>query len=105
LGTQRWDYLFIDDAAEAVIACAQEAEATGIFNLASGSAVPVREIVEQLRDLIAPGMELVFGEIPFGPDQIMHLEGSAQKLRQATGWLPKIPLSEGLARTVDAARG
>ena len=105
LGTQKWDYLFIDDAAEAVIACAEGAGGTGVFNLASGEAVPVRKIVEQLRDLIAPGMELVFGEIPFGPDQIMHLEGSVEKLHRATGWLPKIALSEGLARTVGGARG
>jgi nucleoside-diphosphate-sugar epimerase len=105
LGTQKWDYLFIDDAAEAVIACAKKVGGTGVFNLASGHALPVRKIVEELRDLIAPDMELVFGEMPFGPDQIMHLEGSVEKLHRATGWLPKIALSEGLARTVAAARG
>lgn len=105
LGTQKWDYLFIDDAAEGVLACASLPQATGIFNLASGRPVAVRSIIEQLRDMMAPGLELVFGEVPFGPNQIMHLEGSIEKLQLATAWSPKVELDEGLRRTVDALRG
>jgi nucleoside-diphosphate-sugar epimerase len=104
LGTQKWDYLFIDDAAEGVLAAIQ-AEATGIFNLASGHPVAVRQIIEQLRDLIDPSLDLVFGEVPFGPNQIMHLEGSIEKLQLATGWSPKVELQAGLSKTVDAFRG
>jgi nucleoside-diphosphate-sugar epimerase len=104
LGTQKWDYLFIDDAAAGVLACATLPEASGVFNLASGRPVAVRTIIEQLRDIVAPRLELVFGEVPFGPNQIMHLEGSIEKLQLATGWSPKVELEEGLRRTVDAFR-
>jgi nucleoside-diphosphate-sugar epimerase len=104
LGTQKWDYLFIDDAAEGVLAAIQP-EATGIFNLASGHPVAVRQIIEQLRDMIDPSLDLVFGEVPFGPNQIMHLEGSIEKLQLATGWSPRVELQAGLSKTVDAFRG
>jgi len=100
-GTQCWDYLHVDDVARAVLAVAT-GPADGIFNLSSGDAIPVRAIVEQLRDIAAPGRELVFGDIPFGPDQIMVLEGDNHRLREATGWAPRIPLAEGLADTVAA---
>jgi UDP-glucose 4-epimerase len=102
-GTQLWDYLYIDDAARGVVAAGVTA-AQGVFNLSSGSAVAVREIVTLLRDYAAPEMELTFGEIPFRANQIMHLEGANERLMEATGWTPQIPLRDGLSRTVDACR-
>jgi nucleoside-diphosphate-sugar epimerase len=102
-GTQKWDYLFIDDAAAGVLAAVCADGAAGIFNLASGTAVPVRQIVETIRDITVPDMELVYGEVPFGKNQIMHMEGSYERLRAATGWAPTTELAEGLSRTVAAS--
>jgi nucleoside-diphosphate-sugar epimerase len=53
-----------------------------------------------IRDRVAPGLSLTFGEIAFGPGQSMHMEGANVALRQATGWSPRIGLAEGLDRTV-----
>jgi nucleoside-diphosphate-sugar epimerase len=100
-GTQKWDYLHIDDVASGVMAVVGNDEANGVFNLSSGDAISVRTIIEMIRDIAAPGLELTFGEIPFGPDQIMHLEGDNSRLRRATGWSPRVPLGEGLQQVVD----
>lgn len=99
-GTQNWDYLHIDDVARAVIAVAATDRAKGLFNLSSGDPIAVRSIVETLRDLAAPGLALRFGEIPFGPDQIMHLEGDNARLRASTDWTVKIPVMQGLRDVV-----
>ena len=103
-GTQKWDYLHIDDVADAVLATAVTDCAAGVFNLSSGNPVAVRTIVETLRDLVAPRLELQFGAVPFGPDQIMHLEGDNNCLRDATGWSPRISLAEGLKQVVEELR-
>jgi nucleoside-diphosphate-sugar epimerase len=103
-GTQKWDYLHIDDVADGVLAAATSDRATGVFNLSSGNPVAVRQIVETLRDFAAPELELNFGVIPFGPDQIMHLDGDNGRLRAATGWSPRVPLAEGLRQVVDELR-
>ena len=103
-GTQKWDYLHIDDVADGVLAAATTEDATGVFNLASGNPVAVRRIVEMLRDLAAPGLNLAFGTIPFGPDQIMHLEGDNERLRGATGWSVRVPIGEGLRQVVEEMR-
>jgi nucleoside-diphosphate-sugar epimerase len=103
-GTQKWDYLHIDDVADGVLAAAITDQATGVFNLSSGDPVAVRQIVETLRDLAAPGLDLTFGAVPFGPDQIMHLDGDNSRLRSATGWSIKVPLGEGLRQVVDELR-
>ncbi len=100
LGTQFWDWLYVDDVALGVLAAARTPNATGVFNLASGHAVTVRSVVERIRDLAAPGMELVFGEVPFRPDQVMHMQADNHRLRTVTGWSPRISIDEGLAQTV-----
>jgi nucleoside-diphosphate-sugar epimerase len=104
LGTQKWDYLHIDDVASGTLATAVTKAATGVFNLSSGNPVAVRTIVERLRDLAAPGLSLKWGEIAFGPDQIMHLEGDNSRLAGATGWQPTIHPLDGLADVVRAMK-
>ncbi len=100
LGTQRWDWLHVDDVARAVLAVATTPAAEGVFNLGSGRAVAVRDVIELIRDLAAPDMELVFGEIPFRPDQVMHMQADISRLSAATSWRPSVPLEEGLAKTI-----
>lgn len=104
LGTQLWDYLHIADAADGVLAAALASGADGAFNLSSDCAVSVRWIIERLRDLARPGFALTFGEIPFGPNQILHLQGDNNRLCGATGWQPRIDLESGLASVVDSQR-
>jgi UDP-glucose 4-epimerase len=100
LGTQQWDWLYVEDAARAIVAVATKPLAEGVFNLGSGQAVTVRSVIEQIRDLAAPGMELLYGEIPFRPDQVMHMKADISRLAAAVGWSPHTPLAEGLAATV-----
>jgi nucleoside-diphosphate-sugar epimerase len=100
LGTQKWDWLHVDDVARAIVSVAATPTAEGVFNVGSGHAVPVRWAVERIRDLAAPGMELKFGEIPFRPDQVMHMQADISRLKAATCWAPSIPIAEGLASTV-----
>lgn len=99
---QTWDYLHVDDAAaafEAVAGCA----ATGIFNLASGVEIPLRQVIETVRDLVNPEAELGFGEVPYRPDQVMRMQVCVDRLRQLTPWNWRKNLSEGLAETIAQA--
>lgn len=97
---QKWDYLYVEDVAAGVIA-ALDNQARGIFNLGSGIAVPLREIVTQVRDRISPALPLGFGEVPYRFDQVMHLEADISALRAVTGWRPVVNLADGIAETVD----
>lgn len=97
---QVWDYLHVDDVAASVIA-AIDNQARGLYNLGSGSAVPLREIITLVRDQIDPALPLGFGEVPYRPDQVMHLEADITALTAATGWRPAIDLATGIRETVD----
>ncbi len=103
-GTQKWDYLHITDAAQGVLDAALTDSAQGAFNLSSGHPVTIRAIIEKIRDLANPDLPLTFGGIPFGPNQIMHLEGDNGRLMSATRWTPRIAIDDGLATVVDVLR-
>jgi len=100
-GGQRWDYLYATDIANAIYLTAVTPGVDGVFNLGSGEAHTVRSIAELIRDLVNPSLSLGFGEVPYRPDQIMHLQADVSRLRQSTGWLPQVSLEEGLRRTVE----
>jgi nucleoside-diphosphate-sugar epimerase len=97
---QQWDYLYVADAAEAVYRVAATPTASGIFNLGSGQAVRLRDLIEQLRDLLDPGVPLHFGAVPYRPDQVMYLQAAMARLEHATGWQPTTDLATGLRQTV-----
>jgi len=99
-GEQKWDYLYVRDAADAIYRAAATTGAHGVFNLSSGEARTIRKLVEQIRNIIDPTLPLAFGEIPTPADQIMHLQADISKLREATGWTPQTNLEEGLRQTI-----
>lgn len=100
LGEQRWDYLYIDDAVDGLIKIIDESAASGAFNLGSGCSPTIARVAEMIRDIIDPSLPLGLGDIPYSPNQIMHLQADVSRLR-SLGWEPKISLVEGLHRTID----
>lgn len=97
---QLWDYIHVADAAAAVVSVLRTPGAQGFFNLGSGSAPALRDVIEKVRDLAAPGQPIGFGDVPYRPDQVMHLQADIRRLTQATGWRPVVGLDAGLRATV-----
>ncbi len=56
--------------------------------------------MEAVRDLVDPALPLGFGEVPYGPNAVMHLEADVASLRRDTGWEPSPDLGPALAETV-----
>jgi UDP-glucose 4-epimerase len=100
-GEQLWDFVHVEDVATALCAVVATTTATGVFNVGSGTVATIRSIVEYLRDIVSPEARLEFGGLPYRPDQVMHLRADVTRLRQATGWRPEIPLSDGLRQTAE----
>lgn len=100
------DFLYVDDCVDALIAAACEPAAVGeVLNVGDDRASTFLEVAEILRDLV-PDTRLVFTD--FTPERKAQEPGDfvsdISKIRRLTGWEPRVPLREGLARTVDFYR-
>ena len=103
-GEQLWDYLYADDAAEALYRCALRGRDGAVYPLGSGQAMPLRNYVEILRDAIDPALPLGFGRVPYAPLQVMHLQADISDLTRDTGFVPRTPFETGIRNTIDWMR-
>lgn len=99
-GKQIWDFLYVSDAADALFCMAKKGRNGAIYVLGSGEALTLRTYIEQLRDVVAPGARLGFGEIPYYSDQAMCLSADLHELTHDTGWSPTISFPEGIRHLV-----
>ena len=97
-GDHEWDYLYIDDAARAFVAVGAS-QATGVINVASGDAKPLRETIVSLRDAIDPSLPIAFGAVPEPASGAFPLRANVDGLRQI-GWRPTVDPRDGASRTV-----
>jgi UDP-glucose 4-epimerase len=100
-GTQAWDYLYVEDVAEAIRAVVVTDAAQGILNLSAVHAWTVRALVEEVRDLIDPELQVGFGELAGTGGSV---RSDPTLLRELTGWEPQVALADGLRATVEWER-
>ena len=103
-GIQQWDYLYAADAAAAFYALAVSGQDGRVYPLGSGTARPLKDYIEALRDAIDPALPLGLGEIPYGPLQVMHLQADTSALQEDTGWRPATLFEEGIRETIEWVR-
>jgi len=100
---QLWDYLYVTDAARAVVATAR-GSVSGVFNLGSGSSYALKEYVELIRGELGSPTEAAYGAVPYRQDQVMHLEADITRLIAVTGWSPVVTPLEGIRKVVEFER-
>lgn len=103
-GAQMWDYLYSEDAAKAFRLLAQLGGNGKIYPLGGGKALPLKAYIEELRNAIDPTLPLGFGEIPYGPLQVMHLEADITALQADTGYAPDTDFADGIRKTIESMK-
>lgn len=103
-GEQIWDYLYADDAAEALLRMALYGKNGAIYPVGSGKARPLKEYLETLRDNIDTSLPLGFDEVPYSDKQVMHLEADLSALMKDTGFKPKTDFETGIRKTIEYFR-
>lgn len=96
-GQQYRDYVFVEDIARAHIRVLGM-EGLHAFNVGTGSGVLMRDVVDALEAVLAKPLRVVDGGPR--PGDPMRLVADTTRLREATGWAPKVELREGLRRAV-----
>jgi GDP-4-dehydro-6-deoxy-D-mannose reductase len=96
------DFTDVRDVVRAYVAAA--CGTAGVFNVASGRSVSVRELIELVRGVARLPVRHEVDEARVRAHDVPEVRGSAQRLRAATGWRPEIPLEQTVADALDAWR-
>jgi len=103
-GRQTRDFVFVEDVARAnMLAAEADVEPGAVFNIGSGRSVTIADLVQSLRALFPGIPEPTFG--PARAGDIRLSSGRIDRAGQALGYRPESALSDGLAATVEWARG
>ncbi|HEY9181241.1 MAG TPA: GDP-mannose 4,6-dehydratase [Candidatus Baltobacteraceae bacterium] len=86
------DFLDVRDVVDAYVLLAQRGASGEIYNVCSGTALSMREILGELIRVAHVPVEVREDPARMRPSDVPLLYGNNEKLRHATGWSPRIPL-------------
>lgn len=102
-GSVRRDFVYADDAAEATLLVAADPAAHGTYNVGTGRASSLREVLDVIEDVVDSPF-VVETRDARGID-VPLVELDCSRIRGHTGWVPTTGLREGVAASWDWLRG
>jgi UDP-glucose 4-epimerase len=98
-GTQMRDFSYVSDVVEAALATVVAGRLEGeTYNVASGESCSIRELLETLTALMGVSPQVRWtGAVR--PGEAQRWFADTARLR-GLGWVPRVPLDEGLRRTI-----
>jgi GDP-4-dehydro-6-deoxy-D-mannose reductase len=97
------DFLDVRDVVEAYLTLARRGEGAQIYNVCSGRAVTIRDVLRELISIARVAVEVREDPQRMRATEIPLSVGNPEKLRKLTGWQPKIPLERSLRDLYAAA--
>ncbi len=100
-GEQTRDFTYVDDVIAANLACctAPDAAAGGVFNVAWGNRISVKELARRIGQLLGREIPPVH-QAPRAGD-VRDSQADATRAHTLLGWQPRVPFADGLQRTVE----
>ncbi|NOD49793.1 MULTISPECIES: NAD(P)-dependent oxidoreductase [unclassified Ruegeria] len=95
-GRQERDFLHVSDLARALVRLL-EADATGAVNVASGTVIPVRELIEEVAKQMHHPDLVRLGAITRAADDPARLAADVGRLRHEAGFVPQHDITSGVA--------
>jgi GDP-L-fucose synthase len=98
-GTATREFLYVEDAAEAIVLAAEKYDKPDPVNLGSGEEISIRELLERIREIT--GFEGAVRWDTTRPDGQPRRCLDTSRARQEFGWSARMRLEEGLRNTVE----
>jgi len=105
-GSQQRDFVFVDDAADAFLRAGASDACNGeVFNVGGDEPISHRDLTALLLKVAGTG-SVRYVEWPAEKKaiDIGSFYADSTKFKTATGWAPRVPIADGLRRTVDYYR-
>lgn len=99
-GEQIRDYLYVKDAAEAMVELLAS-DVRGAVNIASGQSLKIKELIKLAAEATGRPDLVRLGAIAFPEEEPSFLMAHTRRLNEEVGWFPRYTLQEGLKETVE----
>ena len=96
------EFLYVDDAARALLLCAERLDVSDPVNLGTGNETTIRDLAEMIAELTGFAGRTVWDDSRPDGQPKRYLDVS--RARELIGFEAETPLTEGLKRTVDSFR-
>ena len=100
-GRQSRDFLYIDDAVEAIYKCFRTKNILGkIINIGSGRQINIKNLIESIVRIIGKGKPN-YGKIKLRADEPLISFPNIMRSRKYLSWRPKTSFELGLKKTIN----
>jgi GDP-L-fucose synthase len=96
------EFLYVDDAARALLLCAEKLDASDPVNIGTGKETSIRELAETIAELAGFQGKVVWDDSR--PDGQPKRYLDVARARELLGFEAETPLTEGLKRTIESFR-
>ncbi len=95
------DFTDVRDIAKAYWLALEKGEPGDVYNIASGRAVKIRDMLNMLLEMSSVKVEIKKDASRMRPSDVPILLGDSTKFREKTGWQPEIPFEKTLEDTLN----
>ena len=100
-GKQTRDFIFIEDVVGAFLMAGIKEEIIGdTFNVCSGKAVSIKEVVLTITQLMNSPVKPLFGAQPYRESELWTSSGNPSHAERKLSWTAKTSLEHGLTKTI-----
>jgi nucleoside-diphosphate-sugar epimerase len=99
-GVASRDFIYVEDVARGLLACATNGAPGDVYNIASGIETTIRRLAELVLEQTASSSELELGPRRPWDHSVLRL-GSPTKAERDLGFIAEVSLEEGLRRTIE----
>ena len=103
-GLQTYDFIYITDAIHSIIEIASKGKGFTRYYIGSGEPKPLREYLLKMRDIVAPGVELGLGDLPFKGIDLDYSQFKLHLVESDTGYKNQVPFEDGIRMTMEYIR-
>lgn len=98
---QIWDYIYVDDVADALLGVADRGVPGIKYTIASGRGRKLADYLSEIAEITdAPTLLEGIGKKEYADGQVMYLVGDISRLISDTGFQPKVSFSDGIRATI-----
>lgn len=104
-GYQMYDFIYITDAINSLIAVAEKGKAFNRYYIGSGQPRPLRRFLLEMRDIVDADAQIGLGDLKFNGKDISYKQFELNKVEEDTGYKNQVSFAEGIKLTAEYIRG